>query len=172
MNVSNDLNTVVRQEPTVDKLVVIDYPFTNAVSVFEDVGDLGVFEVHFPGGDHIFCTCVVAFQEKLKSIQISLAYLRLHWSCQIYGSCRIRSSYRTSARPAVRNMRDQVRTLRSGGALPTYVNGGAKTGHGAEQKSATREGMGLKRRERFAPRQLRFSDSWRLPGRFCPAGQT
>ena len=52
------------------------------------------------------------------------------------------------------------------------VNGGAKTGHGAEQKSATREGMGLKRRERFAPRQLRFSDSWRLPGRFCPAGQT
>ncbi|MAM60641.1 hypothetical protein [Maritimibacter sp. UBA3975] len=52
------------------------------------------------------------------------------------------------------------------------VNGGAKTGHGAEQKSATREGMGLKRRERFAPRQLRFSDSWRLPGRFGPAGQT
>ncbi|KFE33440.1 glycosyltransferase family 2 protein [Thioclava atlantica] len=29
-----------------------------------------------------------------------------------------------------------------------------------------------KRRERFAPRQLRFSDSWRLPGRFGPAGQT
>lgn len=81
MDVSNDLNTIVRKEPTVHKLVVIDHPFPNAVSVFEDIGDLGVFEVHLTCGDHVFCTCVVAFEEKLNSIQISLTYLRLHWSC-------------------------------------------------------------------------------------------
>ena len=77
MDVSNDLNTVVRKEPTVHKLVVIDHPFPNTVSVFEDVGDLGVFEVHLTCGDYVFCMCVVAFEEKMDSFRILSVQLKI-----------------------------------------------------------------------------------------------
>ena len=87
---TNYPHPIVAQKATVNQFIKVYNPFTDFVSLSEDVADIAISKVDLAGRDHITRQSIVSLQKPLNEIEITLARLWLYGTGQIHGRGRIR----------------------------------------------------------------------------------